>query len=419
MPWQISSSSPSKHKVQFLLRSHIATRIRGVYEIHGTGGEYLSGQFALSASRHLPDRHILNTGFVVETFGITYLQDDQFNQLQVQDDFEDLLPSHLVSKRAIGRRSNGQMYSATIDAYAPYGPFSYPQSYGPTYGDKFDVPYGDGYVPADIEPYFDPYGRGPTYYSEPDPYSTTYGRFDTRGGDDFWEEDPDSGAADRSTVDSEDRLLSSGAEPDWRRVAFRLLSEMPDLPADARKEATEKSDSKGLRTFLNSPFGLWLISTIFIAVFSWGWTQYNDSLRSARETRTEFVHLRTEAMNRITSVRRMMPEQFPARYLDIIRSAIYGVRPGLQSHPTHKLFYAPVYSKYEGRSLRSVVVAHASLAEAQLPETVSAALLTVEDVTEKLPAVDDDTRRSSDETRTETEAALRRIEDWLNSQNVP
>ena len=117
--------------------------------------------------------------------------------------------------------------------------------------------------------------------------------------------------------------------------------------------ASEPRSNKFLG-FLNSNFGLFVLSTIFISAFSWGYSQLSEWRRENANRAATEQHLRLEIAQRLRVIRKL-GTRFPYSDLNIIRTATYGYRVGSVQVPSHMLIYSPIFEEYGPRSLESLL----------------------------------------------------------------
>jgi hypothetical protein len=185
-------------------------------------------------------------------------------------------------------------------------------------------------------------------------------------------------------------------------------------------ENTATAPKSRLITFLNSAFGIWLLSSVLLGLFAWSWQHINASMEEERAIITTIRKIRVELDNRDTVLVRATRPTMPARFRDVMRTAIYGVRPGLQEHPTWKLFYAAIYPEFSPRSYRSLVVELAALDRYSLNKSLQTDLNFIEEVMEEFSVdrVDDQLLVLPNERRQELLAALDRIRTWTRPTSV-
>lgn len=134
----------------------------------------------------------------------------------------------------------------------------------------------------------------------------------------------------------------------------KMLIEMEErYRAEIRSSLAEEKRENKIVRFCNTNFGLFLLSTVFVsvfsAVFSWSVTQYKTVTdRNERERR-----LRIEITNRLEEVE-TMKGRFRFEYHDVIKTSLYGFRIGETQNASHKLFYTAIFPEYRERSLFSL-----------------------------------------------------------------
>lgn len=410
MTWKLSTLiSPDTKRAVVFIDAAQPSRVTGQYLISHEGGLAYSGGFTVSSFKDEQAQFVVETSRPIISFGIVNAEERSRSYDKSRQSFYEFLPPQLSA--------NIMPYPGPYDA-APYPGEPYAYEIYP----RFEVPYRKRQDPR--IPYFAPDSNnypGP-YQIESYPWKSPYKdkrlpyelypsssqqsnrqHYPTK----TWLSDPADHHVDTNSNAATDLSRLQLTDPEWKTLALSLADEM------VQERKNTPAERRGLRKFLNSPFGLWLISTVFVAAFSWGWTQSSAYLEKQREIQSEYEMLRVELSNRIQSLDRMTEDEFPSRYVDVVRSAIYGVRPGLQSHPTHKIFYASVYDRYERRSFRSLVVAYTSITDAKISNEISASLMAIEDSTEKIPATDNDTRAADPDDRRAIGQALQSVSEWV------
>src|SRR5438270_4348593 len=107
-------------------------------------------------------------------------------------------------------------------------------------------------------------------------------------------------------------------------------------------------------TFLNSTFGIFLLSSVFISLFSWGYAQWSAAWTQHADKERTWIRLKVEIANRIRYVDKMA-SRFPSRDYAVIRTAIYGYDPQANVNPSWIRHYSPVFPEYKERSLSSLI----------------------------------------------------------------
>jgi hypothetical protein len=124
--------------------------------------------------------------------------------------------------------------------------------------------------------------------------------------------------------------------------------------AKLRQEPPASSKESGLWKFCNSNFGLFVMSTIFISLFSWTYGQWTASRRRHEEHEKTWQRLKVEVLNRERYVEKMT-QRFSSREYKVIREAIYGRDSLANVNPSWILHYSPVFPEYKERSMSSLV----------------------------------------------------------------
>jgi hypothetical protein len=105
--------------------------------------------------------------------------------------------------------------------------------------------------------------------------------------------------------------------------------------------------------FLNTSLGLFMLSTVFITFFSWGYNSWSEVQKAKLKRAETEKHLRLEIAYRLRIIHKLT-RRFPDSDLNIIRTATYGFRVGSMQVPTHMLIYSPIFEEYGTRSLESL-----------------------------------------------------------------
>jgi len=124
------------------------------------------------------------------------------------------------------------------------------------------------------------------------------------------------------------------------------------------KRITRKSErGEQLWAFAQSPFGIWVLSTVIVGLFGWGYAQIESGLSHSAAKRTLVAHADAEAksrleqwagMSRVRWVRRKFGWKFQEFYFELIES------PG--SRPAHADSIYPAYSEFANSAFISVLV---------------------------------------------------------------
>jgi hypothetical protein len=120
------------------------------------------------------------------------------------------------------------------------------------------------------------------------------------------------------------------------------------------RAAASASRPSPVWVFLNSTFGIFLLSSVFISAFSWGYSQWSTSRAQHAEKEKTWNRLKVEVANRLRYVEKMTT-QFQSRDYGVIRTAIYGYDPQANVNPSWIRHYAPVFPEYKERSLSSLI----------------------------------------------------------------
>ena len=118
--------------------------------------------------------------------------------------------------------------------------------------------------------------------------------------------------------------------------------------------AASENHRSAVWVFLNSTFGIFLLSSVFISAFSWGYGQWSTSRAQHAEREKNWNRLKTEITNRVRYVDKMT-SQFSSRDYGVIRTAIYGYDPQANVNPSWIRHYSPVFPEYKERSLSSLI----------------------------------------------------------------
>jgi hypothetical protein len=120
-----------------------------------------------------------------------------------------------------------------------------------------------------------------------------------------------------------------------------------------KKDAVGESAGSKLLAFVNSNFGLFLLSTVFISSFSWGFNAWLTHERDVKEMYKNRQKLGLEIMNRIRYVEELR-SPFPYNEYHTIQSAIDGFTVSANVNPSWIPHYSAVFPEYEPRSLMSL-----------------------------------------------------------------
>lgn len=137
------------------------------------------------------------------------------------------------------------------------------------------------------------------------------------------------------------------------------MDKLPEIDVDEETLAKLRkrlglSQGSPVWKFCNSNFGIFLMSTVFISLFSWGYSQWTASREHHEEREQRWQKLQVEISNRITYAEKMT-HRFPSRDYKVIREAIYGRDPLANVNPSWILHYSPVFPEYKERSFSSLL----------------------------------------------------------------
>ena len=124
--------------------------------------------------------------------------------------------------------------------------------------------------------------------------------------------------------------------------------------AKFRKEFSAEEKQKGFLAFVNTNFGLFLLSTVFIGCFSWGFNAWVNHVHDSAEAQKNRQKLGLELMNRLQYIDEL---ETTIAYDErrTIETALYGFDPHANVNPSWIRHYGAVFPEYEQRSLISVV----------------------------------------------------------------
>jgi hypothetical protein len=113
------------------------------------------------------------------------------------------------------------------------------------------------------------------------------------------------------------------------------------------------TESHTLR-FLNSNFGLFLLTSVFLSVFSWGYHQWTAYLTKKQEDSKAYQQISLEIVNRLKYVEEMeTPFQYDERRL--IQESLFGFNPSANVNPSYIRHYSAMFPEYQQRSLPSLI----------------------------------------------------------------
>ncbi len=142
--------------------------------------------------------------------------------------------------------------------------------------------------------------------------------------------------------DLRDRIL---AEETYRSEVRRQLE---------KQQAAEGSRGKAALTFLNSPVGIFLLSTVFVGLFTWTFDWVSADRAKFRRQQETIRKLRSEITNRIATVDQMR-ERFRAEDKKVVDGALNGFVIGAKELKSWHRIYSPVFLELRPRSLDSLL----------------------------------------------------------------
>lgn len=112
---------------------------------------------------------------------------------------------------------------------------------------------------------------------------------------------------------------------------------------EVRRELNTKKKNKYWE-FINSSFGIWLLSSVVIALITWGYTQISQSIADSRKNRTELRKYDIEIEGRFQILKsRLQNLQQNANYFDAIMDFSSG-NNGI------------IFNEYRGKGVRSLLL---------------------------------------------------------------
>jgi hypothetical protein len=121
-----------------------------------------------------------------------------------------------------------------------------------------------------------------------------------------------------------------------------------------KKDNVAKAEQSKLLTFVNSNFGLFLLSTVFISSFSWGFNAFLTHQHDVKESQKNRQKIGLEIMNRIRYIDELKAP-FPYNEYHTIQSAIDGFTVSANVNPSWIPHYSAVFPEYEPRSFMSLL----------------------------------------------------------------
>lgn len=152
---------------------------------------------------------------------------------------------------------------------------------------------------------------------------------------------------------SEDRVRAMREEEELR---FTIRHEIEE-----RCRAPQTSLSRTF-AFLNTSVGAFLLSTVLVGLFTWVHAELSTAGSREAARGEQRRKLRLEIANRFDEIARMR-KRFHAEHRSVIRTAIYGFRPGETRNESWKLYYAGMFPEYRERTLKSLVYELGELCE--------------------------------------------------------
>lgn len=120
------------------------------------------------------------------------------------------------------------------------------------------------------------------------------------------------------------------------------------------KQQAAKSSKNKVVGFLNTNLGLFLLSTVFISAFSWGYNKFEYSVQEKREKERNTKKLKIELVNRFRFVGKIA-RRYPGEERAMIRTAIFGLNGGNYNSLSPIPGYSPIYPEFKERSILSLL----------------------------------------------------------------
>lgn len=164
-----------------------------------------------------------------------------------------------------------------------------------------------------------------------------------------------------------------------RRVSeqFKSHSEKSHDQEPASSPPDNLKEQPKLIAFLNSNFGLFVLSSIFISSFTWAFNAYLDHNRKAREEETNRQRLVLEIRNRMQFVDELA-SPFAYDEWHSIQSAFDGFTPSANVNPSWIPHYSAVFPEFSQRSFISLIWELETISRPPLREQLQAARKPVE-----------------------------------------
>jgi hypothetical protein len=128
----------------------------------------------------------------------------------------------------------------------------------------------------------------------------------------------------------------------------------------------------GLLAFLNTSFGLFLLSTVFISSFSWGFNAWLTHQKETTDAQKSRQKLKIEILNRLQYIE-ALKEPFSYNYYHAVQNAVDGFIPGANVLPSHIPYYGAVFPEYQARSFISLMWELETLSDGPQREKLKAA----------------------------------------------
>jgi hypothetical protein len=172
----------------------------------------------------------------------------------------------------------------------------------------------------------------------------------------------------------EDSLMEEPILRQTKRIRIREF-----YRAKYRKKFATEDKPKGVIPFLNTSFGLFLLSTVFIGCFSWGFNAWTNHVRESAEAKKSRQKLSLELRNRLQYIEEM-ETTFPYDERRTIETALYGFDAHANVNPSWIRHYGAVFPEYEQRSLISIVWELETLSDSKKRDELRAARQPIEKI---------------------------------------
>ncbi|HEX5720648.1 MAG TPA: hypothetical protein VF179_31125 [Thermoanaerobaculia bacterium] len=127
-----------------------------------------------------------------------------------------------------------------------------------------------------------------------------------------------------------------------------------EVRRELEKLEPPRSRAARLFAFFNCSLGMFLLSTVFVSVFTWVYGEVSSSRAKQTTTEETAQKLRLEIVHRLDTIQKL-EGRFRSEHHSVIRSAIFGFRPHANVNPSWKRFYSPMFPEYGERSLVSLL----------------------------------------------------------------